>query len=78
MQIRLKRSHAPAKQLPQGHLWGLQGNTHQNLEVEVGVPLLVIHLDSIQAQFRVWLEESKEAGAIREAVQKVEKWIGWV
>jgi hypothetical protein len=40
----------------------------RNLEVEVGVPLLCIHLDSIQAQFRVRLEESKVAGAIGEAV----------
>jgi hypothetical protein len=48
-----------------------------NLEVEVGVPPLGIHLDSIQARFRVRLEESEAAGAIREAVQKVERWIGW-
>ncbi len=43
----------------------------RNLEVEVGVPPLGIHLDSIQAQFKVWIEESKAAGAIREAVEKV-------
>jgi hypothetical protein len=49
----------------------------RNLEVEVGVPPLGIHLESIQEQFRVRLEESKAAGAIREAVQKVERWIGW-
>jgi hypothetical protein len=49
----------------------------RNLEVEVGVPPLGIHLDSIQARFRVRLEESEAAGAIREAVQKVERWIGW-
>ncbi len=48
----------------------------RNLEVEVGVPPLGIHLDSIQAQFRVRLEESEAAGAIREAVRKVERWIG--
>jgi hypothetical protein len=47
------------------------------LEVEVGVPPFGIHLDSIQARFRVRLEESEAAGAIREAVQKVETWIGW-
>ncbi len=49
----------------------------RNLEVEVGVPPLGIHLDSIQARLRVRLEESEAAGAIREAVQKVERWIGW-
>jgi hypothetical protein len=43
----------------------------RNLEVEVGVPLLGIHLDSIQARFRVKLEESKAVGVIREAVEKV-------
>jgi hypothetical protein len=48
----------------------------RNLEVEVGVPPLGIDLDSIQARFRVRLEESEAAGAIREAVQKVERWIG--
>ncbi len=40
----------------------------RNLEVEVGVPPLGIHLDSIQAQFRVRLGESGAAGVIREAV----------
>jgi hypothetical protein len=47
----------------------------RNLEVEVGVPPLGIHLDSIQAQFRVRLEESEAAGVIRKAVEKVERWI---
>jgi hypothetical protein len=47
------------------------------LEVEVGVPQLGIYLDSIQGHFRVRLEESEAAGAIREAIQKVERWIGW-
>jgi hypothetical protein len=41
----------------------------RNLEVEVGVPPLGIHLNSIQARFRVGVEESYAAGAIREAVQ---------
>ncbi len=45
------------------------------MEVEVGVPPLGIHLDSIQARFKVRLEESEAAGAIREAGQKVERWI---
>jgi hypothetical protein len=45
------------------------------LKVEVRVPLLGIHLDSIQARFRVRLEESEAAGVIREAVEKVEGWI---
>ncbi len=49
----------------------------RNLEVEVGVPPLGIHLDRIQARFRVILEESEAAGAIREAVQKVKRWIEW-
>ncbi len=46
------------------------------MEVEVRVPPLGIHLDSIQAQFRVRLEESEVAGIIKEAVEKVEKSIG--
>jgi hypothetical protein len=46
----------------------------RNLEVEVGVPPLGIHQDSIQAQFRVRLEESEAAGVIREAGEKVERW----
>jgi hypothetical protein len=46
------------------------------LEVEVVVPLLGINLDSIQAQYRVRLEESEEAWVIRAAVEKVESWIG--
>jgi hypothetical protein len=45
----------------------------RNLEVEVRVPPLGIHLDSLKAQFRVKLEESEVAGMIREAVGKVEK-----
>jgi hypothetical protein len=48
----------------------------RKLEVEVGVLPLGIQLDSIQARFRVRLEESEAAGAIREAVEKVERWIG--
>jgi hypothetical protein len=48
----------------------------RNLEVEVGVPPLGIHLDSIQAQFRVKLEESEAVGVISEAVEKVVRWIG--
>jgi hypothetical protein len=51
--------------------------THiRKLEVEVGVPPLGIHLDSIQAQLRVRLEESEAAEAIREAVVKEESLIG--
>jgi hypothetical protein len=46
------------------------------LETEVGVPPLGIHLDSIQAQFRVRLEESDVAEKIREAIENVERWIG--
>jgi hypothetical protein len=46
------------------------------LEVEVGVPLLGIHLDSIQAQFRVKLEESEAIGVISTAVEKVVEWLG--
>jgi hypothetical protein len=48
----------------------------RNSEVEVRVPPLGIYLDSIQAQFRVWLEEPEVAGVIREAVQKVGRWTG--
>jgi hypothetical protein len=48
----------------------------RNLEVEVGVPPLGIHLDSIQARFRVRLEKSEAAWVIREAVEKVVRWIG--
>jgi hypothetical protein len=43
----------------------------RNWEVEVGVPPLRIHLDSLQAQFRLRLEGSEVQGAIREAVEKV-------
>jgi hypothetical protein len=46
------------------------------LEVEGGVPPLGVDLDSIQAQFRVRLKESEAAGAIRDIVEKVERWIG--
>jgi hypothetical protein len=49
----------------------------RNLEVEVGVPPLGIYQDSNKAQFRVRLKELKVAGAIREAVQKEERWIEW-
>jgi hypothetical protein len=48
----------------------------RNLEVEIGVPPLGIHLDSLQARFRVRLEESEVAQAIREAVGKVERQLG--
>ncbi len=48
----------------------------RNLEVEIGVPLLGIHQDSIQVQFMVGLEELEDAGTIRKAVEKVERWIG--
>ncbi len=48
----------------------------RNLEVEVGVPPLGIHLDSIEARFKVQLEKSEAAGVIREAVEKVERWTG--
>ncbi len=40
----------------------------RNLEVEVGVPPHVIHLDGLQAPFRVRLEESGVASVIKEAV----------
>ncbi len=45
----------------------------RNLEVEVRVPSLGIHLDSIQARFRVRAEESEVAGVIKEAVEEVER-----
>jgi hypothetical protein len=48
----------------------------QNLEVEVGVQPFGIDLNSIQAQLRVRLEKSEAAGAIRKAVEKVERWKG--
>ncbi len=48
----------------------------RNLEVEVRVLLLEAHLDSIQAKFRVRLEESEAAEAMEEDVEKVERWIG--
>jgi hypothetical protein len=41
------------------------------LEVEVGVPPIGIHLDSLQAQFRLRLNGSEVQKAIREAVEKV-------
>jgi hypothetical protein len=47
-----------------------------NLEVEDGVPPLGIHLDSLQARFKMKLEESEVAGVIREAVGKVERCLG--
>jgi hypothetical protein len=53
--------------------WAYKATPIRNLEDEVEVPLLQFHLDSIQAQFRVRLEELEVAGTIREAV---EKWIG--
>jgi hypothetical protein len=43
----------------------------RNLEVEVGVPPLGIHLDSLQARFRFRLEGSEVQGVIREAVERV-------
>jgi hypothetical protein len=48
----------------------------RNLEVEVEVPPLGIYLDSLQARFRIKLEESDVAGVIREAVGKVERCLG--
>ncbi len=45
----------------------------RNLEVGVGDLLLGIHLRSILTQFKVRLEVSGAAGAIREAVGKVER-----
>jgi hypothetical protein len=48
----------------------------RNMEVEVRVLPLGIHLDSIQAHFRVWLEDSEAAGVIMEVVEKVERWTG--
>jgi hypothetical protein len=48
----------------------------RNLEVEVGVPPLGIHLASIQVRFRVKLEESEAVEVIREAVEKVVRCIG--
>jgi hypothetical protein len=45
----------------------------RNLEVEVGVPPLGVHLDSLQARFRATLEESEVAGVNKEAVGKVER-----
>ncbi len=48
----------------------------RNLEVEVEVPLLGIHLDSLQARFKAKLAESEVAGVIREAVGKVERILG--
>jgi hypothetical protein len=42
-----------------------------NLEAEVGVLLLGIHLDCLQAQFRVRLEESEVQEVIWLAVEKV-------
>ncbi len=47
-----------------------------NLEVQIGVPPLVIYLDSIKARFDVWLEEYDAAWVIREAVEKVDRPIG--
>ncbi len=40
------------------------------------IPPLGIHLDSLQARFRIRLEESEVAGVIREAVRKVERCLG--
>jgi hypothetical protein len=48
----------------------------RSFEVELGVPPLGIHLDSIQARFRVRLEESEAVGVIREAIEKVERLTG--
>jgi hypothetical protein len=41
-----------------------------NLEVEVGVPPLGTHVESNQAQFRVWLELSEVVRIIREVVNQ--------
>jgi hypothetical protein len=46
------------------------------LEVEVRVPLLGIHLDSLHVQFRVRLDKSEVAGVKREAIGKVDRWLG--
>jgi hypothetical protein len=43
----------------------------RNLEAEVGVPPLGIHLDSLQARFRVRLEESGVQEVIWLAVERV-------
>ncbi len=48
----------------------------RNFKVEVGVPLLRTDLENIPAQYRVRLEKLEVAGAIRKAVEKVERWIG--
>jgi hypothetical protein len=48
----------------------------RSLAVKVGVLLLGIHLDSIQAQLRIRLEESEAVQAIRDKVEKMGRWIG--
>ncbi len=45
----------------------------RNLVVKVGVQLLGIYADCLQAQFRVRQEESDVAKAIREAVRRVKR-----
>ncbi len=45
------------------------------MEVDAGVPLLRIYLETIQAHIRVRLEESEVAKVIREAVKKGKMWI---
>jgi hypothetical protein len=45
----------------------------RNLEVEIRVTRLGIHLDSLQAQFRVRFEKSEIVKAIKEALGWVEK-----
>jgi hypothetical protein len=46
------------------------------MEVGVGVPPLGIHIDSLQAQWKVKVEESEVSGTIREAVGNVERHLG--
>jgi hypothetical protein len=48
----------------------------RNLKDEVRVSPLGIHLDSNQAKFRVRLQDLEASGVIREAAEKVERWIG--
>ncbi len=48
----------------------------RNLEAEVGVPPLGIYLDSLQARFRLRLEESEVQEVIREAVESMRQTLG--
>jgi hypothetical protein len=49
----------------------LRATPIRNWEVEVGVPLLGNHLDSLKARFQLKLEGSAVQGVIREAVERV-------